>query len=173
MRTSIVFGDRWIDVTLPEGTIEADAGVGTRIPVAADLDATIAAALSAPLGLAPLHELASGARRVTIAFDDPTVPCFAPLWPAAIDAVFAELARAGVEPAAVRLICANALHRKFTHGELAGILGARLVAEHGERLGCHDAEDPDGIVDLGTTPSGYPVELNRAVVDSDLTIYVN
>ncbi len=173
VRTSMVFGSRWLDVTLPDDTVEVDAGVGTRIPPASDLDAAVAAALATPLGLPPLRELARGARRVTIAFDDPTVPCFAPLWPAAIFAVLDELRTAGVGSEQIRLICANALHRKFTHAELAGILGERLVAEHGERLSCHDAEDPPNLAHLGTTPSGYEVELNRAVVDSDLVVYVN
>jgi hypothetical protein len=47
VRTSIVFGKRWLDVTLPD-TIEADAGVGKRVPPAPDLEATVAAALATP-----------------------------------------------------------------------------------------------------------------------------
>jgi hypothetical protein len=38
---------------------------------------------------------------------------------------------------------------------------------------CHDAEDPGGIVDLGTTVEGHPVEVNRLVTESDLTVYLN
>jgi hypothetical protein len=41
------------------------------------------------------------------------------------------------------------------------------------RLTCHDAEDPDGIADLGTTPSGYPVEVSRRATECDLLVYVN
>ena len=173
MKTSIVFGDGWLDVTLPEGTREATAGLTAKVPPVTDLDEALARALAEPLGSPPLRERARGARSVTIAFDDPTVPCFAPVWEKAIDAVLAELRLAGVGPEAVRLICANALHRKFTERELAGILGERLVAEFRGRLSCHDAEDPDGLVHLGTTVSGHDVELNRAVVDTDLTVYVN
>jgi hypothetical protein len=173
MKTSIVFGDRFLDVTLPDETQAAETGMSARVPPIADLEDAYARALAEPLGLPRLCERARGARRVTIAFDDPTVPCFAPVWPVAIRQVLAELRRAGVGPEGVHLLCANALHRKFTHAELAGILGAELVAEHGERLSCHDAEDPDGLVELGRTASGDVVELNRAVVDSDVTVYVN
>jgi len=39
---------------------------------------------------------------------------------------------------------------------------------------CHDAEDGDQIVDLGSTAEhGYPVEVSRHVTDSALTVYVN
>src|SRR5262249_28449369 len=74
----------------------------------------------------------------------------------------------------VRLVCANALHRQLRPAELERLLGEDLVAEFGSRLTCHDAEDAEQIVDLGTTGDhGYPVEVHRAVADSDLTVYVN
>jgi hypothetical protein len=110
---------------------------------------------------------------VTIAFDDPTVGQYGPVWSTAIPIVISELERAGVSRAHIRLICANALHRKFTHDELAKLLGNGLVSEFADRLSCHDAEDPDNIVHLGDTENGYHVELNKAVVDDDLTVYVN
>jgi len=70
-------------------------------------------------------------------------------------------------------IYANGLHRKFTRGELAGILGGDLVKEFGYRLVCHDAEDFENLTHPGTTESGYDVEVNKLVTDSDLTVYVN
>jgi hypothetical protein len=80
---------------------------------------------------------------------------------------------AGVREEDVRLICANALHRKFTRDELATIIGADLVDRFGERLFCHDAEDRDNIVNLGTTRRGYDVELSRHAAEADLCVYVN
>ncbi len=38
---------------------------------------------------------------------------------------------------------------------------------------CHDAEDPEAIVNFGTTPEGYDVEVHRLVAECDLTVYVN
>jgi hypothetical protein len=143
------------------------------LPVADDLGAEVRRALTSPLDTPPLREIAKPGSRVTIAFDDATVGQFAPVWSTAIPAVLAELEAGGVRRSDVRLICANALHRKFTHEELAKLIGDDLVSEFGDRLTCHDAEDPDNLVHLGTTPSGYHVELNKAVVDDDLTVYVN
>jgi hypothetical protein len=73
----------------------------------------------------------------------------------------------------IYLLCANALHRKFTRGELAKVIGKGLVEEFGYRLLCHDAEDRENLVYLGTTPNGYDVEVNRLVTECDLTVYIN
>jgi nickel-dependent lactate racemase len=110
---------------------------------------------------------------VLIAFDDPTVPSYGPVRRLAIEAILAELAEAGVPEENVNLVCANALHRKWTPQELSAILGEELVRRFGARLSCHDAEDADNLVHLGTTASGYDVEVHRLVADSDLAIYVN
>src|ERR671916_585008 len=37
----------------------------------------------------------------------------------------------------------------------------------------HDAEDPDNLALLGTTPHGEEVEINKRAADSDLIVYVN
>jgi hypothetical protein len=87
--------------------------------------------------------------------------------------VLEELDAAGVSRKNVSLLCANSLHRKLRREELARLIGEDLVRAFGDRLTCHDAEDRERLVDLGTTASGYPVELHRLAVDSDLTVYVN
>jgi len=71
--------------------------------------------------------------RVLIAFDDPTAPSFGPVRPLAIEAVLEELREAGVPEVNVTLICANALHRKWTHDELAKVLSPGLVERFGDR----------------------------------------
>ena len=111
--------------------------------------------------------------RVLIAFDDPTVPSYGQVRQLAIEALLAELDAAGVPEASVQLVCANALHRKWTKEELARVIGEDLVRRFGDRLSCHDAEDWDNLVHVGTTKSGYAVDIHKGVVDSDLTIYVN
>jgi nickel-dependent lactate racemase len=47
------------------------------------------------------------------------------------------------------------------------------VREFGYRLICHDAEDFENLTYLGTKRSGCDVEVNRLLVDSDLTVYIN
>jgi hypothetical protein len=173
VRTELAFGAEPISVELPDGTVTPDTGVSVPLPVTADLGAEVRRAVTEPLESPPLRELVHSGSRVTIAFDDPTVGQYGPVWSTAIPNVIAELENAGVARDDIRLICANALHRKFTHDELAKLLGNDLVTEFSDRLYCHDAEDADNLVHLGQTPNGYHVELNKAVVDDDLTVYVN
>jgi len=173
MKEEIVFGDRMMPITLPDDVQIAPPGLSTTLSAADNIEDTICSALAQPLGRPPLQELVTSDYRVTIAFDDPSVPCFAPVWEPAIRQVTAELEKAGVKRTNITLLCANGLHRKFTRRELAHILGEALVNEFRYRLICHDAEDPDNLSYLGTTDSGYDVEINRCVTDSDLTVYIN
>jgi len=173
MNQQIVFGTSMVEVTLPDRTHVVSPGLSIPLEPLADLVAAVRDAIAAPVDLPPLRELARGKRRVTIAFDDATVPCYAPVWSAAIPIVLAELESAGVRREDVTLVCANALHRRFTHDELATLIGADLVREFGDRLTCHDAEDPTMIEHLGVTANGYDVELSRHVTDTDLCVYVN
>jgi hypothetical protein len=127
-----------------------------------------ASATPRPPARATAHPERATGSRVVIAFDDPTVTSFGPIRRVAIEGVLAQLAEAGVRETDVQLICANALHRKFTRDELATIIGQDLVDRFGERLFCHDAEDAANLVYFGTTEHGYDVELSRHAVDADL-----
>ena len=173
MDRQLVYGDSYIGVDLPDDVQVVSPGVSLPLPPAPDLERLVAQALAEPLDRPPLRAQVKAGDRVTVAFDDATVPCYAPLWAVALPLIMSELERGGVRPQDVDLVCANALHRKFTHEELGRLIGDDFVGAHRERLECHDAEDPENLVHLGTTPSGLDVELNRKVSDSDLTVYLN
>jgi nickel-dependent lactate racemase len=175
MREHLVFGTGWIEAELPDDTRVVPPGVSLPLPATPDLGDEVLRALRHPLDTPPLAEVARGAGRVTVAFDDPTVPCYAPLWSTALPIVLAELERGGVARDRIDLLCANALHRQFTVDELARLVGDDVVGEFASagRLRCHDAEDPDGLDHLGDTDLGEPVDVSRAVTETDLTVYVN
>ena len=137
----------------------------------------IAEALDHPLGAGPLEAQLTSRSRITIAFDDPCLPI--PLMRndvrgMVIEALLQRLFAIGIPRRNIRLICANGLHRKWTPAELSLILGRKVVRMIGaEQIGCHDATDEAQLVDLGQTSNGMAVQINRAVAESDLTIYVN
>lgn len=171
----LLFGDSTVDVEMPDRTRFVGGGDSdrARLEPVADQAAAVREALANPIGLPRIGELVRPGASVLIAFDDPTVPSFGPVRRLAIEAVLEELAAAGVPEENVCLVCANALHRKWTDGELTSILGPDLVSRFGGRLTCHDAEDADNLTYLGTTAGGYDVEVHRLVAESDLTVYVN
>jgi hypothetical protein len=149
-------------------------------PLAAlsDPDAEIRRALEHPLGdSAPLRSLLRPGMRLTIAFDDVSLP-LPPMQPPdvrqrVVEAVLDLAAEAGVDD--VVLIAALALHRRMTDDELRHALGERVFnafAPHG-LLWQHDAEDPSNLVHLGQTDQGEEVEINRRAAESDLLVYVN
>jgi hypothetical protein len=143
----------------------------------ADYDRAIKEALDNPLDAEPLETQLTSSSRVTIAFDDPCLPI--PLVRRdmrglVIEELLRRLDKLGVKKDRIRLICANGLHRKWTMKELSIVLGKKVVADMGpNRISCHDATREDDLISLGTTEAGQEVEINRAIDESDMTIYVN
>jgi hypothetical protein len=169
-------GERFALERLPEGSrvvYAPEPGEALADPVAA-----IRHALTHPLGeSAPLPALLRAGMRLTICFDDvslPLPPMQAPdVRQLVIEAVLDMAAAAGVDD--VVLVAALALHRRMTEPELRHALGDRVYeafAPHG-LLTQHDAEDPDNLIHLGLTEQGEDVELNKRAATSDLLVYVN
>jgi hypothetical protein len=124
----------------------------------------------------PLHALLRPGMKVTIALDDISLPLPPMKLPdvrqSVLEIVLELLADSGVDD--VHLIIANALHRRMTEGEMRRMVGAKIFnAFHPDRYYNHDAEDPDGMVELEKTGHGEVVCLNRRAAESDLVIYVN
>lgn len=146
------------------------------LPGVGDVDAAIAHALDHPHSSEPLHELLLSAMRLTIAFDDISLPLPPMQTPdvrgRVIEHVLERAARAGVDD--VRLIVANSLHRRMTGAEIKRAVGERVFRSFWpDGLSNHDAEDHDQLTYLGRTEEGEDVEINRRAAESDLLVYVN
>jgi hypothetical protein len=142
-----------------------------------DPDAAIRHALEHPLDADPLRAQLWAGMKLTIAFDDVSLPLPPMVKPdirqRVIEAVLDLAAQAGVDD--VMLIAALALHRRMTEAELRQALGGRVYDAFApsKRLVQHDAEDPDGMVTLGATKHGELVRMNKRAAESDLLVYVN
>ena len=166
-----------------ENLLLEDLPVGTRViypkpPIAglANPRAAMRYALNHPEGCDPLHAQLRPGMKVTIAIDDISLPLPPMRTPDArqlvLEVVLELLADAGIDD--VHLVVAIALHRRMTDAELRRMVGPKIFAAfHPDRFYNHDAEDPDGLVTLGTTAHGEPVIVNRRAAESDLVIYVN
>lgn len=142
-----------------------------------DVEAAIADALANPLDMEPLHALLKPGMKLTIAFDDISLPLPPMQRPdirqRIIEQVLDLAAAAGVDD--VHLIAALALHRRMTEPELREALGDRVYDAFAPQgaLYNHDAEDPDNLAFLGTTAHGEEVEINKRAAESELLVYVN
>ena len=160
-----------------------DLPVGTRVifprpPLEGvpNLKAAIRWALNHPEGMDPLHALLKPGMKCTIALDDISLPLPPMKTPdvrqTILEIVLELLADSGVDD--VHLIIANALHRRMTEGEMKRMVGTKIFdAFHPDRYYNHDAEDPDGMVELEHTAHNEVVAVNRRAAESDLLIYVN
>ncbi|RMF91504.1 MAG: DUF2088 domain-containing protein [Nitrospinota bacterium] len=172
----LCFGDDRLSVSLPErATIISPPA---PLPALPHLEQAIREAIASPINHEQIRNLVSPRSQVTIAFDDPVIPQFPMKKPdlreVAITILLEELMQAGVRPHHIRLLCANALHRKFTPTELSTILGSRIPLRFSpSHLFCHDAEDREHLIFLGETERGIEIEVNRAVMESDQFFYVN
>ena len=174
--SDIVYGDRFLTAGVPD-RIEI---LQPPSPLTALFDPVEAVrnALYNPIDHEPISRLVGPGSKVTIAFDDPVIPQVPMKKPdfreTAVGVLLEELSKAGVAQKDIQLICANALHRKFTTGELSTILGEKIPLLFGpNRFYCHDAEDMDNLVCLGETERGFEIVLNRAVMESDQLFYIN
>ena len=142
-----------------------------------DVDGAIRHALLNPIDQDPLPTLLFPGMKLTIAFDDVSLPLPKMERPdnrqRVIEAVLDLVAEAGVED--VHLIAALGLHRRMHEYELRHALGDRVYdAFHGRgMLYQHDAEDHDNLEVIGTTDHGEVLEINKRAAESDLVIYVN
>lgn len=134
------------------------------IPAVDDLGIAIDDALEGPLDSDPLLQRLSPGMKLTIAFDDVTVP-----WPRMrqpdvrgriIEKVLALAAQAGVDD--VQLVVGNGLQRRITEREMLHIVGERVFRSFfaDGKLNNHDALAVSG-------------SINDRAAESDLLVYVH
>nr|WP_202897652.1 lactate racemase domain-containing protein [Actinopolymorpha pittospori] len=158
--------------------------LGTRVvyspeslPGLRDVDGAIRHALEQPENSEPLRALLRPGMKLTIAFDDVSLPLPPMKRPdirqRVIEQVLTMAAEAGVDD--VQIIAALALHRRMMPSELQHALGERVYRSFAPDglLYNHDAEDPDNLAFIGTTDHGEEVEINKRAAESDLLVYVN
>ncbi len=142
-----------------------------------DIDGAIRSALLNPHDQDPLPTLLFAGMKLTIAFDDVSLPLPKMRTPdtrqRVIEAVLDLAADAGVDD--VHIIAALGLHRRMHEYELRHALGDRIYDAFQPRgtLYQHDAEDLDNLAVIGSTPEGEVLEISKRAADSDLIVYVN
>ncbi|MBU5419692.1 nickel-dependent lactate racemase [Acetanaerobacterium sp. MSJ-12] len=129
-----------------------------------------------PMGMPPLSQLAHKGSKVVIVFPDRVKGGEQPTAhrKVSIPIILEELYKAGVEKKDILLLCSNGLHRKNTEEEIHRVLGDELFSQFWPtgQIRNHDSEDYEHLVDLGTTPRGDPVLVNKYVYDADVAVLI-
>jgi len=146
-----------------ELTIDAEL-LTVESQTCADPLAAIRTALREPINSPPLPELCRPGEKVVIVTSDITRYTASEFY---LPILVEELNRAGVTDADIEIVIALGIHRRQTAAEHRKILGPLFGRI---KVSDHECDDPQALVDLGTTTGGLPVRINRTVAEADRII---
>jgi len=162
------------DIPYGRGTLTFRLQAGLTVEVVAPRDVPPASnplgvvekALATPVGGTRLESFRT-ARSAAIAINDKTRPVpHAHLLPP----LLRRLKDLGIPPQATRLVIATGLHPRMSPEEFPHVLPQDLIARY--PVMCHDADDEENLVYLGTSSRGTPIWVNRSFAEADLRIVV-
>ena len=160
MKVNLAYGSGHLPIEVPDDrtTVIEPA----HIDGLADEKAAVLDALQNPIGSQALLERISADTKICIAFTDITratpndriIPWL--------------LEHLGGRGDNITLLNQLGTHRPNTREELETLLTPEVVANY--RVLNHESENPDALVQVGTTADGTPALLNRHIVEADLRI---
>lgn len=153
-----------IEFDLPPG-MTGTVAVSKSLPSIEDVPAAVKATLANPVNSPPVRELAEPGDKVCIVFTDITraSPDYLLVPP-----LLAELEAAGVRDEDITLLCGIGMHRPSTAEEKVAKLGQSVADRY--RVVDNEPQNPEALVDLGTTESGIPLSVNKIAYEADLLI---
>jgi nickel-dependent lactate racemase len=167
MNIELLYGRGRLPVVFPDD-LQVTVIRKKPMPVAPDPVRALKAALRQAAAGAPLRELARARKTACILICDITRPVpNGTLLPPLID----ELTAAGMSEENILILVATGLHRPNEGEELREVVGSDAVFD-AVRAVNHFARDRAAHVDLGRSPSGIPILLDRRFVEADLRIVI-
>ena len=165
MHYDIYHGPQCISITIKASQANVTA-VKSRNPAVPDAwEATVAEAITVPIGTAPIATQNLSGCKVAIITDDwgrPT-PSYR-----VIPLILEALGNTGVADDGITFVTASGMHDPMSHADLARKLGNDVVARY--RCVSHDAGDWQMLAFLGISSQGTPVWANRYVTEADYRI---
>lgn len=143
------------------GVLTSDIG---EYKPACSQEQLVESAMNAPIGSAPLAELAKGKENVVIIASDHTRPVPSKL---IIPPMLRQI-RLGNPDAKITVLIATGCHRGTTKQELVDKFGADIVEN--ENIYIHDCDEREKLVNIGTLPSGGDCEINTIAMNADLLV---
>lgn len=165
MDLDLLYGRGALSVHLPD-ELEVTVIRKPTMPVLPSAAEAVRAALAAPVAARPLREEARGKGSACVLVCDITRPVPNGLL---LGPILRELLEAGVPRERITVLVATGLHRPNLGAELAELVGDPWVLST-VRVVNHDARDDAAHLDLGHTPLGTPVKIDRRFADAEVKI---
>ena len=164
MRVHLEYGRDGLEVELPQRNVVKCLGYRPTQPLE-DPRQAVFDGLARPTGTPPLAELARGRRSACVVISDITRPVPNP---ALLGPILETLQQSGIPRERTLILVATGLHRPNRGDDLIEMVG-RPIAE-AYRIENHDGCALAEHVDLGTSPRGLPIWIDRRYVEADLKI---
>ena len=165
MDLELLYGRGHLTVRLPD---DLDVTVIRKpaMPVLPSAEGAVRAALASPVAARPLREEALGKRSACVLICDITRPVPNGLL---LGPIVRELLDAGVPREKITVLVATGLHRPNLGAELEELVGDPWVLRT-VRVENHDARDDAAHRDLGHTPAGTPVKIDRRFAEAEVKL---
>ncbi len=167
MHVIMRYGKKGLPFDIPPG-VEATIIHKTPMPVIQERESAVKDALTHPVGSASLAESARGCRNACILICDITRPVPNGI---VLPHVIKELIHAGIPADSITVLVATGLHRPNEGDELREIVGSDWVLRT-IRVENHFARNDTDHAEIGTTPRGMPVKLDKRFAYADLRIAI-
>ena len=160
--TKAWFGDEPLTIDFPPSWNITEIGPQEQPALSAE---TMREALRQPIGTPRLMEIAKGKTKAVILVDDLTRPTpAADLLPLLVE----ELVRGGISEESIIVMLAGGTHPPASIEDMGKKVGGCLSSSI--KLLAHDSRGD--LVNLGVSPAGLPLHLNRMVMECDVKIGV-
>lgn len=166
MKINVPLCGKSISVKLPESWRLERSLIGDGFPQI-DLRKELEKKLAEPTGVSSFYERDFTGKKICFVVDDATRPTpVREIFPALLGAVVS----ANASPSDISVVIANGTHAPMSDAAIADRLGVEEFG--GIRVYNHDCMNGEMLVDLGVSPSGLPLKINRIVAQADLVISV-
>jgi len=165
MKIRLKYGEEGLDLEVPKTPNFVGVLYPQEAEILADPVAAVQQALSRPISLAPLSDVARGKRDAVIVISDITRPVpNALLLPIIIE----HLQAAGIPSGKITILIATGIHRPNEGAELERLVGKEIASSY--RIINHFSKNDEEMTLVGHIGDGVPALVNKHYLAADLKI---
>ena len=161
---NIPYGENTLCFTVPDNA-DVHVAYTPEVKCLSCIHDEINKALDNPIGTDKIEDLVKPSDRICIISDDITRPT--PV-KEILEVLLDRLHKAGAARENIFIVMALGSHRYMTVQEMIKKVGEEIYSKY--RVINSEFKDPDGLLDMGLSPTGARVLVSRSVMDSDLRI---